>query len=233
MRVIIAEDNPVEMRYLKNLLSRESDIEIIGEVSDGWEATKMISKLQPEVAFLDISMPGISGMDLVRKFDGRVIIVLVTAHHEYALDAFEAGSMDYLLKPVEPERVSLTIRRLRKILSRKTRYSGRININTKDSIIAVEIDSIIFIEKVPLAKKIKIQTVNNEYIVSGTLNEFEDKLKSLGFIRTHKSFIINPDKLEKMIPWGDKSYLAKMHGVKKEALVSRKYAGMVKSAIKW
>ncbi|WP_066636828.1 LytR/AlgR family response regulator transcription factor [Desulfolucanica intricata] len=231
MRVIIAEDNLVEMSYLKKLLSQEEDINIVGEAYDGHEAMKMISKLKPEVAFLDISMPGISGMELAKKFDDKVFIVFVTAHNEYALDAYEVGSVDYLLKPVDPERVNLTLKRIRKILPRKIKSSDRISVNVRGSIIAIEIDKIILIEKAPMIKKIIIHTMNNQYTVSGALNKFEDILKKYGFVRSHKSFIININKLEKMIPWGDKSYLAKLHGIKKEVFISRNYAPMIKSLI--
>jgi DNA-binding LytR/AlgR family response regulator len=229
MRVIIAEDNPIEMNFFKEILSNYEDISIVGEVNNGSEASRIISKLKPDVAFLDISMPGINGIELAEKLNGDIFVVFITAHNDFAIRAFEIGSLDYILKPVEPERLNLTLERIRKLYPFRV-GSKKISVNIKGSIIPIDIERIIFIEKLPIIKKVTIQLDNQNYLVSGTLEDFEKRLKNHGFVRSHKSFIINVKKVEKMIPWGDKSYLAKMHGTKKEVLISRHYAPTIKAS---
>jgi len=98
VRVFVAEDNPSEMKHLRQLLAGEADLIIVGEAYDGDKALKLINELKPEVAFLDITMPGISGMELAGIIDQSVQVVFITAHHDYAVKAFELGSVDYILK---------------------------------------------------------------------------------------------------------------------------------------
>ena len=115
MRIVIADDNKLEIQILKRILKNESDISIVGEASDGNNALQLILKFNPDAAFLDISMPGLTGIDVAQELKKRnVAVVFITAHHDYALDAFELGSVDYILKPITPERVTKTLGRLRR-----------------------------------------------------------------------------------------------------------------------
>lgn len=231
MRVIIAEDNLTELNYFKRLLEKENNINIIGEAHDGEDALALLLKLKPDVAFLDISMPGLTGMEISESLDGKIFVVFITAHNDFALDAFNAGTFDYLLKPVDPKRLKLTIKRLKRILSLKHASPGKITVNIKGALVLLDVAKILFLEKAPLLKKIIIHMEDKEYKVSGTLDKFEDKLKHYGFARSHKAFIININKVDRLIPWGDNSYLVKLFGTKKEVIVSRHFAPLVKSLI--
>ncbi|MCL6561157.1 MAG: LytTR family DNA-binding domain-containing protein [Firmicutes bacterium] len=231
MRVIIAEDNSTELNYFKRLLEKENDVHIIGEAHDGQDALELLLKLKPDAAFLDISMPGLTGMELAERLDGKVFVVFITAHNDFALDAFNAGTLDYLLKPVDPQRLKLTIKRLKRMLSFKYTRSGKITVNIKGTLVRLDINEILYLEKIPLVKKIIIHMKDKEYKVSGTLDKFEDKLNNYGFARSHKSFIININKVDRLIPWGDSSYLIKLFGTKKEVMVSRHFAPLIKSLI--
>jgi len=229
VRVVIADDNHTELRYIKQLLSQEKDVEIISEVYNGPDAWKAISKYNPDVAFLDITMPGMSGMALAKRIRETVFTVFITAHSEFALDAFEIGSVDYLLKPVSPERLELTLKRIRKRLA--TKQSLKISVNIKGEIVSIVVDQIVFIETVPFYKKVSICTTKGKYTVSSKLASFEEKLKHWGFARCHKSFIVNVNRVKRLIPSGDKTYIAVMHGSDREVLVSRKYAPVIKSML--
>ncbi|MBM7854677.1 two-component system response regulator LytT [Desulfohalotomaculum tongense] len=230
MKIILADDNPREMAYIKNLLNNEKDIKIIGEAVNGRDALEKINKYNPDAAFLDITMPGITGLDVAKKVGNKLVIVFITAHNNYAVDAFDIGSVDYLLKPIEEKRFKITLQRIRKWLANNN-HVQRLPIKIKGETILLKSSEIIFLEKEPLSKKVIIHTKEKKYKINGTLSDYAVKLKDAGFVRSHKSFIINTKKVTKMIPWGDKSYLAVMNGTKEEVLISRNYAPVVKSMI--
>lgn len=234
MRVLVAEDSPNDLSFIKELLIQEKDVTIIGEANNGIEALKLFAKTNPDVAFLDISMPGLTGMDLAKKINKKAIIVFITAYNEFAVEAFTVGSLDYILKPIDPERFYITLQRVREAISQKKgSFTHKYTVNIRGSLVPLDISKIIFIEKVPLLKKLQIYLDDNQELrVSGSLEKFEHKLKEHGFIRCHKSFIININKVERIFPWGDNTYLAKIIGSKKEILVSRHYAATLKLLMK-
>jgi len=229
VRVFVAEDNPSEMKHLRQLLAGEADLIIVGEAYDGDKALELINELKPEVAFLDITMPGISGMELAGMTDQSVQVVFITAHHDYAINAFELGSVDYILKPVDRERLGKTLRRIRRSMAGALYET--LTVSVKNEAIILNIRDIIFIEKQQGHKQIIIYTHDNQLFVNLPLNNLESRLARFGFVRTHKSFLVNINKLERILPWGHKSYLAKLNGTQKEVLISRKYAPTVKALI--
>jgi len=227
--VFVAEDNLSEMKHLRQLLAGEADLDIVGEAYDGDKALKLINELKPEVAFLDITMPGISGMELAGMIDQSVQVVFITAHHDYAINAFELGSVDYILKPVDRERLGKTLHRIRR--SKAGALNETLTVSVKNETIILNIRDIIFIEKQQGRKQIIIYTHDNQLFVNLPLNNLESRLARFGFVRTHKSFLVNINKLGRILPWGHKSYLAKLHGTQKEVIISRKYAPAVKALI--
>lgn len=229
MRVFVVEDNPAEMKHLQRLLSSESDLTIVGGAYEGNQALELIKKLRPEVVFLDISMPGISGIELAGMLNQSLQIVFITAHHDYALDAFEVGSVDYILKPVDGDRLRKTLNRIRK--SRASALNETLPVKIKNEVVFLNINDIVFMEKQQGHKQVIIYTHDNQFTVNLTLNNLESRLADIGFVRTHKSFLVNINKLERILPWGHKSYLAKLSGTQKEVLISRKYAPAVKALI--
>jgi len=232
MRVIIAEDNPVELRYIKNLLSKDSDIALVGEANNGIEAINLISKTKPDVAFLDISMPVKSGLEVAKELNENISVVFITAHNDFALEAFSVGSIDYILKPIDPERIKKTITRIKRITYNKN-TTQKIAVNIKRQILFLDVNKIIYLEKLPLVKKILFALENNQEInVSGTLEGFDEQLKYYGFVRSHKSYIINLNKISRIIPWGDNTYLVKFNGTEKEVMISRSYLPAIKSILR-
>jgi DNA-binding LytR/AlgR family response regulator len=118
IRAIIADDEaPLRASLKKKLASLWPDLVICGEAEDGFRAAELIEERQPNVAFLDIRMPGDSGIEVARKTSGMCHVVFITAYDEYAVDAFESEAIDYILKPVTEERLKITIRRLQKRIS--------------------------------------------------------------------------------------------------------------------
>jgi DNA-binding LytR/AlgR family response regulator len=114
--VVADDERLMREQIIDRLKEAWPDLLIVGEASNGREAIAMVQSLQPDIVFLDISMPGMDGIETARALAGRAHVVFVTAHDQYAISAFEHGAIDYLLKPAEPERVALTCQRLRERL---------------------------------------------------------------------------------------------------------------------
>lgn len=114
IRILIADDEPLLRTELRESLTLLwPDAEIVGEAADGIEAVRMAQQLKPDVAFLDIRMPGLSGLEVAGTFGSRIHVVFVTAHQEHALAAFEEGALDYVVKPTDPVRLARSIERVR------------------------------------------------------------------------------------------------------------------------
>lgn len=114
VRILIADDEPLLRAELRESLAELwPDADIVGEAADGIEALRMAQQLEPDVAFLDIRMPGLSGLEVARTFGSRTHVVFVTAHQEHALAAFDEGALDYVLKPSDPVRLARSIERVR------------------------------------------------------------------------------------------------------------------------
>jgi DNA-binding LytR/AlgR family response regulator len=115
---VIAEDEPLVRQEIRDALARAwPELSILAEVGDGIEALAALDRLQPHVFFLDIQMPGLSGLEVAQRLNGRAHVVFITAFDRYAVAAFEQGACDYVLKPISPERMQLTVDRLRSRLS--------------------------------------------------------------------------------------------------------------------
>ena len=111
--VVADDERLMREQIIDRLKEAWPELLIVGEASNGREAIAMVQSLQPDIVFLDISMPGMDGIETAQALAGRAHVVFVTAHDQYAISAFEHGAIDYLLKPAEPERVALTCQRLR------------------------------------------------------------------------------------------------------------------------
>jgi DNA-binding LytR/AlgR family response regulator len=128
IKALIADDEEQLRKYLKAKLSEVwPDLDICGEAKNGREAMEFIEKHQPDIVFLDIRMPGLTGMEVARKIAGACRVVFVTAYDEYAVEAFEKGAVDYLLKPVTRERLEKTVRRLQAQIAAPSKPSSEVS----------------------------------------------------------------------------------------------------------
>lgn len=184
-----------------------ADTDVIAECEDLPVGVKMIRKLKPDLVFLDIEMPGHSGLELLDFFDENEVdfsIIFTTAYNEYAVQAFKLSAVDYLLKPIEPEALENAVERFRKRAERgKTNYSGlrdnlrkpgisqRIAVPDANSVKFFDLDSILYFKADSSYTEI-IFTDNNKLVVSRTLKNIEDALGGHpDFFRCHKSYVIN------------------------------------------
>lgn len=232
IRVIIAEDNPDNRNYLRKILDEQPDIEILGEVDDGSALVSLANSLHPQVIFVDIEMSGMDGMTAVKTLLEKhedMFVVFVTGHIDFAIDAFEISSFDYILKPYTAERIQKCLEKIRsKIdarefdfqrLARLIKSTEKLYIKCGHELHFIDTASIYYIEKEK--KKTVINTVGNKYETNESINDLEQKLDASIFFRSHKSYLINLKMVEKVIPWGSESYLVKFLNYNGDALMSR------------
>ena len=238
-RTIIVEDEELTRKGLINKLEQFDEIEIIDTADNGIEAVDKINKLKPDLIFLDIQMPGMNGFEVLQNISFMPIVIFTTAFDEYALKAFETNSIDYLLKPIEEERLAKAIEKLKKFATEENKKADfdsgiasllnelknrqdkltRIHIKVGDEVLFVNTSDIYFFKADN--KYTTICTFDDEYIINDTLASLEDKLPD-NFIRIHRGFIINMDHLNKLKKWFGGKYIAVMKDKKKtEIPVSR------------
>ncbi|UOE93032.1 LytTR family DNA-binding domain-containing protein [Alkalihalobacillus sp. LMS39] len=231
IRTIIIDDEPLSRDELKFLLQDYEDIDLIGEAESGEKGLTLIMTQKPDVVFLDIEMPQMSGIDLANTLQNMrkvPLIIFATAYPDYAALAFRVHALDYLLKPFDETQLQETICRVRNRLSTPERSEtsppGRI------AKLAVEHDGrIVYLHPSDITylfreeRETVLCTKDVKYSSKMTLKELEEKLKGYPFFRTHKSYLVNLDKVEQLIPWFNGAYQVKMVGRKEEIPVSRNY----------
>ena len=218
MRTLIVDDEPVARQILRDELSLMSDIDLIGEADDGKEALRKIVDLQPDLVFLDLQMPQIDGFEVVRRLNGShlPVIVIVTAFHEHAIEAFEAGAIDYLLKPVRGERLRKSVERAKGLLGKPreiARTLARIASvkDTPDSVSAgshkivgrigrdyflLDLDEILALQAE--GELVWIVTAERRFLASQTLRSVESSLTASCFQRVHRNAIVNTNHVRQM-----------------------------------
>lgn len=242
IRVIIVDDEPFAREKLLTLLKNESDVEIIREYDNGWDAIDGILEEQPDLVFLDITMPGMSGMDVVEKVGREKMsqFVFATAHNEFAPAAFELNALDYLLKPFDYSRLQKTLNRFReqrqnarsssldmqmdKLLnslhSSKSSYLERLMIKSGSDIFFVKTADIDWIEAA--GNYVYLHIGSKTRLLRDTMNNLAGKLDPKKFVRIHRSQIVNIERIKKMQPSSHGEYLVIM-GDNTELLLTRTY----------
>jgi two-component system, LytTR family, response regulator LytT len=230
MKVAIIDDEPYSREEMKHLLSEYPWVEIVGEASSAEKAMELILTQDPQVLFLDIEMPGMSGVDLaeaLQKMKQKPEIVFATAYPDYALKAFRVEAVDYLVKPFDEEQLSQTMERLKKLLltdlgeQKDTKTMGKLSVQDEDKIIFIEPGNILYIFREE--RETYICTEKKKYTCKLPIKELEAKLVTYPFFRVHKSYLVQLPYVEELIPWGNGVYQLKVHGVKEKIPVSRNY----------
>lgn len=204
--LIVDDEEPARIRLIQLLNEYQETISIIGEAVNGIEAVEMINSLKPDIVFLDISMPGKDGFEVIKSLHNVPYLIFCTAYDHYALQAFETNSIDYIVKPVRPERLSITLDKVRK-LSGNNDYSQILNwveetiaLRQKEVVTSFPVkvgDRVIFIKTEDISyfeANEKYVELNNrqgkKYILDQSLSYMEGKLPG-HFIRVHRGIIIN------------------------------------------
>jgi two-component system LytT family response regulator len=242
IRTLIVDDEPVARQVLREELSLMSGIEIVDEAECGQEALRKIIELEPDLVFLDLQMPQLSGFDVVRRLSGKhlPVIVIVTAFQEHAIEAFDAGAIDYLLKPVREERLKKAVERAKRLLGRPREIArtlatlasvkpgpepaigsrkmvGRIGrdyfLIDHDEILALQADR----------ELVWIVTAKSRFLASQTLRSVETNLLSSSFQRVHRNAIVNTNHVRQMTAITSHRWVLTLSN-KQEFVVSKRQA---------
>ncbi|MDR7857456.1 LytTR family transcriptional regulator DNA-binding domain-containing protein [Tissierella sp.] len=252
LRCLVVDDEEYARQGLISLLKDFEEIEVIGEAANGFEAIEKNSELKPDLIFLDIRMPQMSGLevaDIIMNEKSPAIIVFVTAYDEFAVKAFQVNAVDYLLKPIAKPRLSQTIERIigfnsmenegylkdvEKIVSelrKNEKYKqSKIYVHEKDKIIVVNPSEIVYISS--LEGFAYITTTKGKFKSRITLNNLEEQLRYPNFFRGHRSYLINLNYIESIIPWYNATYAVELTGVKDKIPISRSKLNEFKDIMK-
>jgi two-component system LytT family response regulator len=213
-RALVIDDEPAARRLLKSLLAEHSNVlEVIGEAGNGRDAIEKINDLKPDVIFLDIQMPDLTGFEVIDRLQQKPNIIFTTAYEQYAIKAFETFSIDYLLKPIKEERLAQSIDKLKQFgrLTQSIDLAGlqeiirqyqvpqkatALPIKTGDRINLMRFENISFMESSD--KYVYINTIDGQkHLTDQSLSSLEEKLPPQ-FYRIQKSYIINKDRIKEM-----------------------------------
>jgi two-component system LytT family response regulator len=249
LKTLIVDDEPIARKVLREELESFADVEVVGEAADGATALAKIARDQPDLVLLDLQMPVMGGLDVVRSLKGgaRVpVIVIVTAYDKFALQAFDAGAIDYLLKPVEPARLAEALERAKRLSGRETierlaklqdvadpaaglqkkRIVGRAGqeffLLNVDEIHAFQADGDL----------VRIITANRSYEATQTLKVLEQRLKDSGFRRIHRNAMVNVDQVRKMSSLSSQRWLITLANGQ-EFVASKRQARGVRQLLHW
>jgi two-component system, LytTR family, response regulator len=230
MKTILIDDEPLAISRLKRLLSKFDDFEVIDEAKNGQEGLQKIDSLKPDVIFLDIEMPVLTGFEMLSRLEFMPLVVFATAFDQYAIKAFEENSIDYLLKPIEAERLEKTIEKLRKLKSSSTSSTANesllkiieqfkpkkeihsISVKTGDKILFVPLNEVSFFEAED--KYVFLNTIDGkQYLTNYTISTLEEKLPA-DFIRVSRSSIVNSLIIKELERYFNGKYLVIMRDIK-------------------
>ncbi len=219
IKALIVDDEPLARKRIKQLLNDEAVIEIVGECTDGLQAVNAIRDRQPDLVFLDVEMPGASGIQVLEKLGSGVLpaVIFVTAYDEFTVKAFDFHAVDYLLKPYAEDRFREAVARARKQINQKNRenftlrfadlldslklernYLQRLLVDSNNRLIALSVDEIDWIET--YGNYVKIHRGGKSFLLRETLGNLAGKLDPQKFARIHRSAIVNLDRVKEFQP---------------------------------
>ncbi|HEX8984725.1 MAG TPA: LytTR family DNA-binding domain-containing protein [Bryobacteraceae bacterium] len=239
LNTLIVDDEQLASDELAYLLKEFPDVDVLGNARNGIQAVKLIEDLEPDLVFLDVQMPGMDGLGVIRALKERGVplpyFVLATAYDQYAIEAFRLEALDYLLKPVDKDRLALSIERARRFVQERTK--------------AQPVETPIPRPAGPQRTKLLIRSANRNLIVDAneliyatindglitivatglegqsnyrTIEELQSNLDPENFWRVHRSYLVNINRIKEVIPWFKSSYMLRMDDKKQtEIPVSR------------
>ena len=248
LRAVVVDDEQLARDELSYLLGQMGGVEIVGQAGNGLEALTAIDRLRPEVVFLDVQMPGLTGFEVARRLLEAPVtthIIFVTAFDQHAIEAFEVNAVDYLLKPVEQARLELAVYRAKRrisvdrvvdsdagmntaqlekivqLVAERQRRRERLAIKVGERFVLVQAEDVVYasLRDDGIAVVTDQQAGTSNY---RTLDELQDRLDSTVFWRVHRSHLVNINKIKEIVPWFSRNYILRMKDPKStEIPVSR------------
>jgi two-component system LytT family response regulator len=240
IRVVIVDDEELARRVLREYLSKAPDIEIVAECGNGFDAVKAVADLHPDIVFLDVQMPKLDGFEVLELIDRDVAVIFVTAFDQYAMKAFDAHAIDYLLKPFTAERFEKALERARERLrshaaaprpeaaelaaaARPPReYAERVVVRDGAKVIIIPVDKLDYVEAQD--DYVALHSQKRTFLKQQTISSVEALLDPKRFVRVHRSYIVNIERIAKIEPYTKDSRVAVLHDGSQLAVSRSGYA---------
>lgn len=249
LRVLIVDDEPIARRVLREELEGFTDVAVVGEAENGREALQQIAKFLPDVVFLDLQMPVMSGFEVVRNLTPPLpVVVVVTAFDQHAIEAFEAGAIDYLLKPAGEARLRTAVNRARTLHAKpsevaanidriaaaaessKAPMSRKIVGRSKDDYVFVDADDVLAFQAE--RELVWIVTSKQRLLATQSLRVIEERLMGPQFQRVHRNAIVNVNHIRKMSALSSQRWLITLSN-SLQLTVSKRQAHSIRSILHW
>lgn len=234
-RTIIIDDERLARLQLRDLLAHFEIINVIAEADNVPSGVKIVNDLQPELIFLDIQMPGESGFDLLQQINLLPKIVFVTAFDQYAIRAFEVNALDYLLKPINPQRLAQAVARLSKDSQEESaatveplEYDDHIFITSGNQADFVKVSSIVCIRADGVYSEVLLND-GRKLVLHKSLKQWLKQLPAKRFAQIHRSTIINLEDVERVEQWFNYSYRVYLRTIKEPLTMSRRFVAQLKN----
>lgn len=224
IKCVIVDDEAHARELIRTYLSMHKDVEVIAECENGFDALKSVQELKPDVMFLDIQMPKISGFELLEVMENPPVVIFSTAYDQYAISAFEYNALDYLLKPFSQERFNLALDKARSAVLKSDSTNSIVKLNEfRDSneplthhvvvrqgskIIVIPLSDIFYIEAQD--DYVEIHSSKGNFLKEKTMKYFESQLSSSDFVRVHRSYIIQMSYVDKIELYEKETHLVLM-----------------------
>jgi DNA-binding LytR/AlgR family response regulator len=249
IKTLIVDDEPVARSLLREELELLSDVKIVGEAANGREALQKIGRLKPDLVFLDLQMPVMSGFEVVRGLSGNLpIIVIVTAFDQHAIQAFDAGAIDYLLKPVSESRLHKAVERARRLLNRPVEIADQVariaSVSTPSSpaksrkivgrsgpdYILLDADEVLAFRAE--RELVWIITPKQRLLATQSLRAIEQRLGEPQFQRVHRNALVNVNHVRKMTALTSQRWLITLSN-SLQIIVSKRQAHKIRQILQW
>ena len=230
INILIVDDEPAARRRLRSLIETDPEVKVVGECGDGIRAAEMIRQLQPSLVFLDVQIPGADGFGVLEEISDRrdlPAVVFVTAHREYAIPAFEAQALDYLLKPFKRSRFFEVLARAKIHILRTAgpppapqEASELLLIKSHGRLLFLRMSELKWVE----AERdyVRLHMEKDSHFIRDTMNNLERRLEKRGFIRIHRSTIVNVNEISEILPLLGGDYRVVLRD-KTQLTLSRRY----------
>jgi DNA-binding LytR/AlgR family response regulator len=253
IRTLIVDDEPIARQVLREELGSFADVEVCGEAGDGQDALVKVARLKPELMLLDLHMPGLGGFEVIQRLpnDALPMVVIVTAYDQHALRAFEAGALDYLLKPVSGERLEKAIERARAMRGRPGEIAEslvrltevrlpeagvmaagcrRIAGKSGQAYYLLNLEDILAFQAE--REIVWILTGKQRYVATQNLRAIEARLEGSRFYRVHRNALVNLDHIWKLTPLSSQRWLLTLTN-SQELIVSKRQAHRMRQTLRW
>ncbi|MCP4456977.1 MAG: response regulator [Cytophagales bacterium] len=241
VRVLVVDDEHLAREIIRSFIDKDDDVELIGECSDGFDGFRMINELKPDLVFLDVMMPKLTGFEMLELLEDPPVMIFSTAYDEYAIKAFEKNAIDYLLKPYSQERFAEALEKAKNMVASReegnsklstlvsdnkgtTELLSRVAVKTGSKIHIVSVDKIKYLEAQD--DYVKLYTEEGNFLKQNTMKYYESHLPPDDFMRIHRSYIVRVKEISRLELIGKDSHVAQLHDGTQLAVSRSGYANL-------